>query len=242
MKKDTIKIINKNNTKMIAHRGLSGLEKENTIASFIACGNRSYYGSECDIHKTKDGYFVVCHDENTKRVSGIDKSINNSTLNELLNIKLIDLFDNKPKNYYLIPLLEEYLDINIKYGLKCVIELKDDFSDEDILNIYNIVKEKEYLDNTIFISFLYTNLEKMRNLSNLVKLQYLVCEYNNEILNKCIKCNLSIDIEYHAVTKELVDEMHQHTLEVNAWTVNDISEANRLIDFNVDYLTTNILE
>ena len=37
---------------MIAHRGLSGLEKENTNAAFIAAGNRSYYGIETDVRKT----------------------------------------------------------------------------------------------------------------------------------------------------------------------------------------------
>ena len=61
---DTLKIA-KENVKMIAHRGLSGLEKENTIAAFIAAGNRTYYGTECDIHLTKDNVFVVCHDESS---------------------------------------------------------------------------------------------------------------------------------------------------------------------------------
>ena len=37
---DTIKF-KKKKVKMIAHRGLSGLEKENTCAAFIAAGNRT---------------------------------------------------------------------------------------------------------------------------------------------------------------------------------------------------------
>ena len=42
---DTIKI-NRGNTRMIAHRGVSGLETENSIPAFVAAGNRSYYGVE----------------------------------------------------------------------------------------------------------------------------------------------------------------------------------------------------
>ena len=34
------------NTKMVAHRGLSGIETENTAAAFVAAGNRGYWGSE----------------------------------------------------------------------------------------------------------------------------------------------------------------------------------------------------
>ena len=66
---DTIKI-EKKNTLMVAHRGVSGLEKENTLAAFIAAGNRSYYGIETDVHRTADGQFVVFHDDNTQRVAG----------------------------------------------------------------------------------------------------------------------------------------------------------------------------
>ena len=39
---NTIKI-DKGQVKMIAHRGLSGLEKENTCAAFVAAGNRESY-------------------------------------------------------------------------------------------------------------------------------------------------------------------------------------------------------
>ena len=48
--------------KMIAHRGLSGIERENTCPAFVAAGNRSYYAIETDVHRTLDGQFVVIHD------------------------------------------------------------------------------------------------------------------------------------------------------------------------------------
>ena len=86
---DTIKI-RKKQCELIAHRGLSGLEKENTAAAFIAAGNRkSYFGCECDIHPTKDGIYVICHDEDLKRVGGVDIHIHEHTYQELLNYKLV---------------------------------------------------------------------------------------------------------------------------------------------------------
>ena len=54
---------NKGNTLMVAHRGVSGLEMENSIAAFVAAGNRSYYGIETDVHVTKDEQIVVFHDD-----------------------------------------------------------------------------------------------------------------------------------------------------------------------------------
>ena len=56
---DTIKI-NKGSALIVAHRGLSGLERENTASAFVAAGNRSYYGIETDIWRTSDGHFLCC--------------------------------------------------------------------------------------------------------------------------------------------------------------------------------------
>ena len=63
---DTIKF-DKKNTLMVAHRGLSGIEKENTNTAFVAAGNRSYFGIETDVHKTLDGKYVVFHDDTTAK-------------------------------------------------------------------------------------------------------------------------------------------------------------------------------
>ena len=46
---DTLKL-DKGSIKMIAHRGLSGIERENTAAAFVAAGNHSYFGIETDVH------------------------------------------------------------------------------------------------------------------------------------------------------------------------------------------------
>ena len=79
---NTIKL-HANSVKMVAHRGLSGLEAENTCAAFVAAGNRSHYGIEADVHKTVDGKYVIMHDENTLRLSGDDIEIAKKCVVEL---------------------------------------------------------------------------------------------------------------------------------------------------------------
>ena len=81
---------NSQNTLTIAHRGLSGLEVENTNAAFVAAANRSYYGIETDIHRTGDGHFVVMHDSNLMRVSGEDVDVEKTALSDILNVVLFD--------------------------------------------------------------------------------------------------------------------------------------------------------
>ena len=84
--KETLKMLS-NQPKMIAHRGLSGLERENTCAAFVAAGNRSYYGIETDIHRTKDGQYIVYHDDNLVRLLGDERIVEEMTFEELRKLR-----------------------------------------------------------------------------------------------------------------------------------------------------------
>lgn len=238
---NTIKI-KKDKTKMIAHRGLSGLEKENTLAAFIAAGNRSYYGMECDIHKTKDGEYVVIHDYDTKRVATVEKIIKDQTYDELKEVFLNDIIDGFPKPHLIIPRLEDYIDISIKYEKVCIIEFKGLFSEADIKEVFSIIEAKNYLNNCVFISFTLENLLIIRNFSKKIKLQYLTSKYDNEILNILINNKLDLDINYNTLTKEIVDELKANDILINVWTVDNPIVATMLVNWGVDYITSNILE
>ena len=68
---------------IIAHRGVSGLETENTLPAFIAAANRSYFGIETDVHVTKDGKFILHHDDSTLRLTDKDLVIEETDFDAL---------------------------------------------------------------------------------------------------------------------------------------------------------------
>ena len=234
--------INKNNTLMIAHRGLSGFEKENTMAAFICAGNHSYYGIECDIHPTLDKKFVVVHDSNLERVSGVNLVVEENNYSDIKQVELYGVGDTINRSHLRVPLLEDYLECCIKYNKICIIEFKFLFSKEDIIKVLDIIKSYDYLDSCIFISFIFENLEVLRNYDNTLKLQYLMSSWDEEKINKCITYKMDLDILYTEITKERVDFMHSHNLLVNVWTVNDLEKGEYLVNCGVDFITTNILE
>lgn len=47
---------------VVAHRGLSGHEPENSLRAFTATAGRGVEAIELDVHKTLDGVVIVCHD------------------------------------------------------------------------------------------------------------------------------------------------------------------------------------
>ena len=238
---NTIKI-DKKQTKLIAHRGLSGIEVENTNAAFVAAGNRSYYGIETDIHRTSDGNFVIGHDDNYERLSGEKIFLGKHTLSELGDVIFFDKDGVKDRMDLRPSRLENYLKIVKKYEKHAVLELKSDFTDEEIAKIVEIVKGYDYLENTTFISFIYENLAKIKKLLPDQSAQYLFWKVTDEEIERLKRDKIDVDVWCRELTKEQIDACHKAGLTVNCWTVDTTEEANKLIEWGIDYITTNILE
>lgn len=238
---DTIKIT-KNSTKIVAHRGLSGIETENTNAAFVAAANRSYYGIETDIHRTADGRFVVSHDYNLTLIAGLDIPVESTNLSDLQSIILFDKDGSKNREDLRVSVLENYLSICKKYGKHCVLELKLDFTDDEISQIIDIVKSFDYLENVTFISFFYSNITKIREICPEQSVQFLFSKYDDTIFPMLIEAKIDVDVHYQVLTQEMVSMLHENGLKVNCWTVDDKEKAEELVKWGVDYITTNILE
>lgn len=244
MKKDTIKIQGKK-VKMVAHRGMSGLERENTQVAFVAAGNRSHFGIETDIHKTIDGKYVTFHDNTTKRVTNeaVDIEIEKATYKELSEIILPDLDGSTVRQDIRIPLLQEYIHICKKYEKTCVLEIKGLFAEDDIAEVIDIIRQMEYLDHVIFIAFDVENCIAVRKLLPEQPVQWLLYEEITEREKAILyQYHFDLDAYYKRLSKELVDELHAHGLVVNCWTCDNVDEAKELIDMGVDFITSNILE
>lgn len=237
---DTIKI-NKKNTLMVAHRGSSRIERENTNAAFLVAGVKSYYGIETDVHVTKDGKIIVCHDDNILRVTGVDMVIEDSMYEDLIKQKILD-FDSTTRSDLVFPTLEDYLRICMKYEKHGFLELKNKMDEKYIYDIVDKVIELDYFDNITFISFFAENLIHIRNKYKDAKIQFLCCEFNDDILNMLLRYRFGLDIHFEAVTKELIDKLHSYGIDVNCWTVNIDHIAEKLVNYGIDMITSDILE
>lgn len=228
---------------MVAHRGCSGIERENTHAAFIAAGNRSYWGIETDVHKTLDGRYVVIHDSNTKRVALDDISVEGSTFESLRRITLLNKYtDKKDRPDLMIPSLEEYIAICKQYEKKAVLELKKGFCEQDVYEICDIIKELDYLDHVIFIAFDYDDLVYLRRRYPNQAAQFLTNKFEDDLIDRLLAIKVDLDIHYKALTPENIALCHENGILVNTWTVDQPEMAEQLSAWGVDMITTNILE
>lgn len=232
----------KGKVRVVAHRGLSGIERENTNAAFIAAGNRSYFGIETDIHRTADGRFAVNHDMDLMRVAGERIPVEEVTMATLEGVRLLDRDGERDRADLRPTTLENYIKICKRYEKHCVLELKTAFTDEEIARIVGIIEGYEYLDRVTFISFCYENLLKLRAIRPNQSAQLLFSSVTDEILDRLAAARIDVDVHHVALTAEVVERMHALGLVVNCYTVDDPARAEELVGMGVDLITTNILE
>lgn len=238
---NTIKI-NSGATKMVAHRGVSGLELENTCAAFVAAGNRSYWGVETDVHVTADGKFIIIHDDETGRVCVENMRVEQTDYDTLRNLQLRQK-DGMERTDLRLPSLEEYLSICKYYGKVCVLELKNPMEEEAVRGIIEVCKNVYCLDQMIFISFSFQNMLYIRKHAPNAQAQYLLAqEITDAHIQALVENHLDLDVHYLALSKELLDKLHANGITVNCWTVDDPEIAERLVAWGVDQITSNILE
>lgn len=239
---NTIPFEDKGTVKMIAHRGVSGLELENTCPAFVAAGVKSYYGIETDVHVTKDKKFVIVHDDDLKRIAGLDMSVEGSTFAELRAVRLKDTDGKTERGDLFLPTLEEYLAICKKYDKQSILELKNPMQKEDVWAIVETVRAMDWFSRTTFISFAGENLVYLREKYPQADVQYLTCEATDKEIGFMLEHNFDADFCGVCVTPEAVARLHAAGRKVNVWTIDKLEDAAYFKTAGVDFITSNILE
>lgn len=238
---NTIKI-DTQGVRLVAHRGLSGIEPENTHAAFIAAANRSYHAIETDVHVTRDGKYICTHDDTTGRVATRNLTVENTDYQELRQILLHEHDGSTGRTDLRLPSLEEYARICHRYEKASFLELKNRIAPGHIEKIIAVMRRCHQLDHTVFISFDRDNLIDLRHMLPSQPLQFLCEKYNAEVLAFLKEYKLDLDIAGRALSSQGIEEVHQIGQAVNVWTINDVKTARFWIAQGVDYITTNILE
>ena len=127
---------------MIAHRGYSQFERENTLVAFTAAGTiDKFFGIETDVHITSDNHYITVHDDNLYRVSNetVDMNVEKNPYHLIKEVKLPDLDGSITRSDLVVPEMIDYFKICKKYNKVAVCELKQVFTKDQIQEIINIV-------------------------------------------------------------------------------------------------------
>lgn len=221
---------------VIGHRGASSIYPENTMAAIYGAVELDSDWVEIDVHQTRDKHIVLSHDDNLLRVANVDRRIADMTYEQLKNIDVGSFFDARYSTEK-IPLLEDVIKFAKKNGVKLNIEMKPIGNESSFeTEVVKLVQEYDYQESCMISSFSYSELETIKKLDNKITTAFLMFPVIGDVSN--LEYADILSIEFSNITNKVVYDIHKQGKEVNVWVANDEESIRKLIEMDVDKITT----
>ncbi|MBB1085587.1 glycerophosphoryl diester phosphodiesterase membrane domain-containing protein [Limosilactobacillus fastidiosus] len=219
----------------ISHRGVA--EKngvQNTIPAMEKTHRLKPTYVEMDVHETKDHKFVVLHDENLKKLTGVDK-----TPHELTLTQLTKLTARENGHQAKIASLDQYLNAAEKLHQKLLIEVKTTPQDsKGMLKRFNQQYGKRIIkDHDLVHSLDYRAVAGLKQLNPKLKVLYI--QPYNFSYPKSIADGYSM--EYSTLNFEFIRQAQRQKNDVYSWTVNDPRVMKQMMYDHVNGIITDNL-
>ena len=228
---------------MVAHRGLSGIAPQNSIPAVEKAIEYGYDGCEFDIHTTKDGKWVVIHDDTVDAMTDGVGEVGDFTLEEIRKLRLDS--GNKIEEYesLQVPTLEEVLEVISKSDITPVIEIKK--CDVKYLpSLKRMLNRYGLSDKSEIISFTREYLEQYRKLDKEAEMMLLTSVISVDDINWCIENGVdTVNFNYKNLAKSFSGYRlaREKGLRLAAWTVDNTVYKDVMVLFGVEAITTNKL-
>ena len=220
----------------IAHRGGTEAACENTYEAFADAYALGYRWFETDVQISKDGFLYAIHDNNLKRIAGININIDKLNSGDLDQI----LIRGKHRIPRLDLLLRQFNDVTFNLDAKNIHAAKA---------LVNLLNSDKSFRNLCLGSFSHKTMNYMREfLKRDLPMSFSQWEVFSLILNikfnKDAKYNASYlqipksYLGYKLISKKLLDYCKKNGIKVHVWTINERNEMKNLIGIGVDGIMT----
>jgi glycerophosphoryl diester phosphodiesterase len=215
-------------TCVIAHRGASRAERENTVAAFRRAAELGADMVELDVRRSADGGLIVHHDAHLED----GRAISSTAATELPAY---------------VPTLDAALDAC--GGVAVNIEIKNDpaepgFDADRTLSddVAALVRARHETDRILVSSFDRPSLDRLRAVADPpIATAWLVTAPRADVVDVLVAGgHQALHPWWQAVDRSLVERCHRAGLAVNVWTCDDPDAMERLAAWGVDGICTNV--
>lgn len=209
---------------VIAHRGASSIELENSLAAFRAAAGQGADGVELDVHATIDGEIVVFHDP---AIMGLP--IAQARMRDLSQLRLLN---GEP-----LPTLAQALETLGQLKVFVEVKVLDPRWDDRLLEVLDRGPNPA---GYAVHSFAFHVVKRLRE-----KRPTLPTGVLSEVSTRNPRQTLgdakaqTLWQEHSKLDESLVETVHAIGASIIAWTVDNPSEMERLVTLNVDGICTN---
>ena len=210
---------------VIAHRGASGYEYENSRAAFRRAIMLDADGVELDIHATRDGALVVHHDAETPGFGPIAQL-------SRAEARQVRIRNGEP-----LPLLSEVLELVGDREVYVEVKSLPETHDEELLAVLDRGPAPARYSVHSFDHRIVRRLGECR--PDLRRGILLSAYLDDPVAAMCRVGAATLWQEWQLVDQELVNRVHDAGFSIIAWTVNEIGDMERMARLGVDGLCGN---
>ena len=203
-----------------------------------------YAGLECDVRVTKDGAYVISHDESTSGVGG-SLTVADATLAELQAETYTQTRGGVTYTGHICT-VAEYLDICKEKGAFPVIELKwtTGINNNDMSNfpgLAQLIIDKGLADKVVILTSMKTSLEYVKTNYPQFQCQWLCSTNWDGNQEWCQKWGFTPSIEVGDFDIYSTKSYHDVGLDCAAWTVNSLATYKSVGAMGVKMITCDYL-
>ncbi|MEU9336123.1 glycerophosphodiester phosphodiesterase family protein [Streptomyces sp. NPDC048290] len=209
----------------IGHRGIMGVEPENTLRSFVAAEQAGLDVIELDVHLSKDGALVVLHDEHVDRTTDGTGPVAEKTLAEL---RVLDAGRGER-----IPVLEEVLD-TVRSPLQ--VEIKDMAAARALAEV---LRARDLVERVEVSSFHDEAITEIARLVPGVHTALIGSRYGTDIVDRAVEAGAeTVCLNIRRLTLEITEAARQARLRIIGWVVNTQDHLRLVRALELDGATT----
>ncbi|MEV2227155.1 glycerophosphodiester phosphodiesterase family protein [Streptomyces phaeochromogenes] len=213
----------------IGHRGIMGVEPENTLRSFIAAQQAGLDLIELDLHLSKDGALVVMHDAEVDRTTDGSGPIAEKTLAEL---RVLDAGRGER-----VPVFEEVLDA-VTAPLQA--EIKDVAAARALAEVMN---RRDLVGRVEVLSFHDEAIAEIARLVPGVRTALVASRYGVDVVERATAVGAtSLVLNIRRLTLEVVERARKADLRIIGWVVNTQDHLRLVRALELDGATTDYPE
>ena len=219
---------------------------ENTLAAFALLLEHDIPGAELDVRLSRDGKVVVIHDENTKRVTGVDALVGECRASRLKRLDAGSWFSDAFRSEG-IPLLDDVFDLagdRLYYD----IELKWIHRESGGLEeaVVSRIRSHGMGDRCLISSFNPFCIRRIQAMAPDIPTAHTYARHRKvPLLLRRGQAGVAIPTPYMKPRFSQVNLVNSFVVrrilgsQILAWTVDDPAEATRLIHLGVRGITSN---
>lgn len=213
----------------LGHRGVMGVEPENTLRSFVRAEESGMDAIELDLHLSKDGALVVMHDVDVDRTTDGTGPIAARTLAEL---RELDAGQGER-----IPVFEEVLEA-VSSPLQA--EIKDVAAARALADV---IRERDLAGRVEVSSFHDEAVTEIARLVPGVRTVLIASRWGADVVDRAKAAGAAtLALNIRRLTLEVVEQAHSEGVKVIGWVVNTQDHLRLARALGLDGATTDFPE